>query len=45
MPKEDEARAAMGALNGMDLKGRELNVNEAKPRNNSSGGGSRRPSW
>jgi RNA recognition motif-containing protein len=38
MPAEDEARAAMNALNGRDLKGRELNVNEAKPRNNSRGG-------
>ena len=33
MPKNDEARAAMAALNGMDLKGRTLNVNEARPRN------------
>ena len=33
MPKDDEARAAMAALNGMDLKGRTLNVNEARPRN------------
>ena len=33
MPKGDEARAAMAALNGMDLKGRTLNVNEARPRN------------
>jgi RNA recognition motif-containing protein len=33
MPKSDEARAAMAALNGMDLKGRTLNVNEARPRN------------
>ena len=44
MPVDDEARAAMSALNGVDLKGRELNVNEAKPRNNRSGGGSRRSS-
>ena len=36
MPKEDEARAAIGALNGMDLKGRTLSVNEARPRNDSS---------
>ena len=41
MPVDDEARAAMGALNGMDLKGRQLNVNEAKPRNNGSRSGSR----
>jgi RNA recognition motif-containing protein len=33
MPKDDEARAAIEAVNGMDLKGRALNVNEAKPRN------------
>ena len=49
MPVDDEARAAMGALNGTDLKGRELNVNEAKPRSNDrgsgSGGGGRRSSW
>ena len=44
MPVEDEARAAMSALNGVDLKGRQLNVNEAKPRNNSSRNGSRRSS-
>ncbi len=46
MPVDDEARAAMSALNGTDLKGRELNVNEAKPRSNDrSGGDSRRSSW
>jgi RNA recognition motif-containing protein len=33
MPNEDEARAAITALNGTDLKGRTLNVNEARPRN------------
>jgi RNA recognition motif-containing protein len=33
MPKDDEARAAIDALNGFDLKGRTLNVNEARPRN------------
>lgn len=32
MPKDDEARAAIDALNGFDLKGRTLNVNEARPR-------------
>ncbi len=36
MPKEDEAREAIGALNGVDLKGRTLSVNEARPRNDSS---------
>ena len=41
MPKSDEARAAIDGLNGVDLKGRALNVNEAKPRNDSprDGGG------
>jgi RNA recognition motif-containing protein len=45
MPVDDEARAAMEALNGTDLKGRQLNVNEAKPRNDRGGGGGRRSSW
>ena len=44
MPVEDEARAAINALNGMDLKGRSINVNEAKPRNSGSRGGARRSS-
>ncbi|MFH1313827.1 MAG: RNA-binding protein [Candidatus Eisenbacteria bacterium] len=35
MPKDDEGRAAIEAINGMDLKGRALNVNEARPRDNS----------
>jgi RNA recognition motif-containing protein len=45
MPKSDEARAAIEALNGTDLKGRTLNVNEARPRNDKPrrGGGGR--SW
>ena len=43
MPVEDEARAAMNVLNGMDLKGRQLNVNEARPRNESARSGGRRP--
>ena len=44
MPGEDEARAAIGALNGMDLKGRSLNVNEARPRNDNRRGGGVRSS-
>jgi len=39
MPKAEEARAAIEALNGTDLKGRTLNVNEAKPRNDKPRGG------
>jgi len=47
MPSDEEARAAMEALNGSDLDGRALNVNEARPRadRGSGGGGSRRDSW
>jgi len=32
MPTEAEARAAIEGLNGKDLKGKSLNVNEARPR-------------
>jgi RNA recognition motif-containing protein len=49
MPKEEEARAAIEALNGFDLKGRTLNVNEARPRTDRPRGGNRmsgsRNSW
>ena len=45
MPNKDEADKAIAALNGKDLKGRNLTVNEAKPRTDrprTGGGGSRR---
>jgi len=45
MSSKDEAAAAIGGLNGQELNGRALNVNEAKPRNDSGnrgGGGGRR---
>ncbi len=56
MPTADQAKAAIQALNGTDLQGRSLNVNEARPRpeggsrGGSRGGdrgdrGGRRPSW
>jgi RNA recognition motif-containing protein len=32
MPNKDEAEKAIAMLNGKDLKGRTLKVNEAKPR-------------
>ena len=32
MPNDDEARAAIEALNGFELDGRQLRVNEARPR-------------
>lgn len=39
MPNDEEARSAIDALNGQELEGRTLNVNEAKPRENRGGGG------
>ncbi len=39
MPNQDEATAAINGLNGQDLGGRSLNVNEAKPRTDRGGGG------
>jgi RNA recognition motif-containing protein len=32
MPANEEASAAIQKLNGSDLKGRKMNVNEARPR-------------
>ena len=32
MPNDDEARAAIEAINGQEVEGRALNVNEARPR-------------
>ena len=48
MPNKEEAEKAIAMLNGKDLKGRALKVNEAKPRTDRprgggfGGGGSRR---
>ena len=39
MPNDDEARAAIDAVNGLEVDGRAINVNEAKPRNDRGGGG------
>ena len=39
MGSDQEAQAAITALNGQDHGGRALTVNEAKPRENRSGGG------
>ncbi len=36
---DDEGRTAINALNGYDLDGRELRVNEARPRADGGGGG------
>ena len=38
MPDDSQARAAIEALNGQELDGRTLTVNEAKPREPRSGG-------
>lgn len=45
MPNKEEAQAAIAGLNGKDLKGRALNINEARPRtehSRGSGSGGRR---
>jgi RNA recognition motif-containing protein len=39
MSSDDEARAAIEALNGTELDGRTINVNEARPRPSGGGGG------
>lgn len=39
MASDAEAQAAIGALNGQAIDGRALTVNEAKPKEKSSGGG------
>ena len=49
MPEQAQGQAAIDALNGKDLKGRRLNVNEARPReerpprSGGGGGGDRLP--
>jgi RNA recognition motif-containing protein len=42
MADQAQAQAAIAALNGKDLKGRALNVAEAKPRTEGGGGGGAR---
>jgi len=39
MPAKAEAEAAIAGLNGKDLNGRNITVNEARPRAERSGGG------
>jgi cold-inducible RNA-binding protein len=41
MSNETEAKAAMEGLNGSDMDGRTLKVNEARPRNEGQRGGNR----
>ncbi len=42
MPDKAEAESAIEGLNGKELKGRALNVNEARPRSEGGRGGGRR---
>ena len=39
MPDSGEAKAAIEGLNGTNMGGRPLNINEARPRENRGGGG------
>jgi cold-inducible RNA-binding protein len=39
MSNDEQAKAAMNALNGREIGGRTLTVNEAKPRESRGGGG------
>ncbi len=41
MGNADEANAAIAALNGVDIEGRAVNVNEARPKRDSGFGGGR----
>lgn len=41
MPSREEAEAAVTGLNGREIQGRRLNVNEARPREGGGGGGFR----
>ena len=41
MPSREEAEAAITGLNGREVQGRRLNVNEARPREGGGGGGFR----
>jgi RNA recognition motif-containing protein len=41
MPSDDEAMAAINALEGSDLDGRTIAVKKAEPRENRGGGGNR----
>jgi len=39
MPSKDEAQTAIAEMNGKDLKGRAITVNEARPKTERGGGG------
>jgi len=39
MPSQEEGESAISSLNGKDFKGREIVVNQARPRRDDQGGG------
>ena len=41
MDSDQEARAAIAALNGREIEGRSITVNEARPKEGDGGGGKR----
>lgn len=45
MATDEEAQSAQNALDGQELDGRQLKINEAKPRNDRGGGGGGRDRW
>ena len=45
MTNDADAQRAITALNGKEIEGRALTVNEARPREERSGGGGRRSRW
>lgn len=45
MPNDDQAQAAIGALNGTEVDGRNIVVNESRPKPEGSGGGFKKRSF
>lgn len=45
MPNDDEANAAISALNGKEFDGRTITVNEARPKRQDGGGGGGGRRW
>jgi len=43
MPSKDEAESAIREMNGKEMEGRTLNVNEARPRSEDRRGAGKRP--
>jgi RNA recognition motif-containing protein len=45
MPNDAEAQRAIAAINGKEIDGRALTVNEARPKTDRGGGGGGRSRW